>query len=387
MTDSQNQADGYLQPARVVLEGVPRVAFQSELGHDAQTMPFPACLTACLEYLGDDLGTREFDWRGRHWQQSNTYTFLLGASGAAFRLAWRPGWHGDNVEIMYMSDEPTAPFDRAFEAIGREHEFLMPEEGRDDRAYWLERIAESVRDLGRPALAFGVVGPPECCLVTGYDEGGDVLVGWSFFQHFPEFNQGVEFEPSGYFRRRDWFENTQTPLIIGQRRERPPLHDTYCRALRWALHVVRTPHTTTYGAFRHNGLAAYQAWADHLADGAEFATDDMKVLWERYMVHNDAVGLVAEGRWYAAAFLRQVAAHEPAVTEPLLAAVANYEAEHDLMWQIWDRTGGIGFSDDHVLKLADPAVHCQIVPIILQARDLDAEAADHIERAVQMMCD
>lgn len=385
MTDKQ--AAGRLDPARVVLEGVPRVAFQAELGKDAQTMPFPACLTACLEYLGDGLGTREFDWRGQHWQQSNLYTFLLGVTGAAFRLAWRPGWHGDNVEIMYMSDEPTAPFDRAFEAIGREHEFLMPEEGRDDRAYWLERIDESVRELGRPVMAFGVVGPPECCIVAGYDEGGDVLVGWSFFQHFPEFNQGIELEPNGYFRKRDWFENTQTPLIIGDRRQRPPLRDTYCRALSWALHVVRTPETTAYGAHRHNGLVAYQAWADQLLADDEFATDDMRLLWERYMVHNDATGLVAEGRWYAAAFLRQIAAAEPDAAEPLLTAVARYEAEHDLMWRVWDLTGGIGFSEDRVLKLTDPLVRRAMAPIILQARDLDAEAAGHIERAGQMMCD
>jgi len=349
-------------------------------------MPFPACLTACLEYLGDGLGTREFEWRDTHWQQSNTYTYLLGVTGAAFRLSWRTGWHLDNVEIMYMSDEPIAPFERAFEAIGREFEFLMPEEGRDDRAYWLRRIADSVRDHGRPVLAFGVVGPPECCIVAGYDEGGDVLVGWSFFQHFPEFNQGIDFEPNGYFRKRDWFPNTQTPLILGDRHERPPLRDIYCRALHWALHVVRTPETTAYGAHRHNGLAAYQAWADHLADDADFATGDMKQLWERYMVHNDATGLVAEGRWYAAAFLRRIAGNEPATAEPLLAAAAQYEAEHDLMWQIWNLTGGIGFSDDHVRRLADPGVRRQIVPIILQARDLDAAAAGHVERAVDIFC-
>ncbi|HSJ57761.1 MAG TPA: hypothetical protein VLC95_11310 [Anaerolineae bacterium] len=393
MTGNQDQASLHVQPERVVLSGVPRVGFQAEPGHDAQTMPFPACLTACLDYLGDGMGTREFDWRDSHWQQSNTYTYLLGVTGAAFRLSWRPGWHLDNVEIMYMSDEPTAPFERAFESVGREYEFLMPQEGSDNRAYWLERIAESVRDLGRPVLVFGVVGPPECCIVAGYDEGGDVLVGWSFFQHFPEFNQGVEFEPNGYYRKRDWFENTQTPLILGDRRERPPLREIYCRALRWALHVVRTPETTAYHAPRHNGLAAYQAWADHLAMSDEFAAGDLKELWERYMVHNDAVGLVAEGRWYAAAFLRKlvadepVAADEPAVAEPLLAAAAKYEAEHDLMWQIWHLTGGIGLSDHHVHKLADPAVRSQIVPIILQARDLDAAAADDIERAVGMLCD
>jgi len=108
----------------------------------------------------------------------------------------------------------------------------------------------------------------------------------------------------------------------------------------------------------------------------------MAMLRERHMVHDDAVGTVAEGRWYGAQFLKQVTEHEPAMAEELLSAAACYEAEHDLMWQVWGFVGGIGRSDDHVKKLAEPAVRRQIVPLILQARDKDAEAADHIERAL-----
>jgi hypothetical protein len=29
----------------------------------------------------------------------------------------------------------------------------------------------------------------------------------------------------------------------------------------------------------------------------------------------------------------------------LLAAAAGYEAEHDLMWQLWNLVGGVGFSE------------------------------------------
>jgi hypothetical protein len=320
-----------VEPTRVVLEGVPRVAFQAEPGRDAETNPFPSCLRACLEYLGDDLGYREFTWQGSTWRQSLTYVYLMGTTGAAFRLAWRPGWHMDNVEIMYMSDEPSAPFDRAFEAIGYDYEFLVPEQGRDNERYWRARIIESIRDRGCPVLGFGVVGPPECCLITGYDEGGDVLIGLSFFQVFPEFSADLEFEPSGYFRKRDWFKDTQSPLVIGEKIERPPLGEVYRMALHWALQVVRTPQTTIYGGTRHNGLAAYTAWADHLAQDDEFPTGDLGALQERYLVHNDAVGLVAEGRMYGACFLRQMADREPAMAKDLWAAAACYEAEHDLM--------------------------------------------------------
>jgi len=44
-------------------------------------------------------------------------------SGVASFLSWKPGWEGDNVEIMYMSDDPAAPFDRAFRAAGYEYQW------------------------------------------------------------------------------------------------------------------------------------------------------------------------------------------------------------------------------------------------------------------------
>ncbi|MDY7041299.1 MAG: hypothetical protein SVX38_10600, partial [Chloroflexota bacterium] len=372
-----------VEPARVVLEGVRRVGFGVlEEGRDVEGCLFPSCLSACLEYMGENYGYSTVEVESETWRENNLYIYLLGTSGAAFQLSWKPGWYMDNPEITHMSDDPAAPFERAFEAVGYGYELIFKEEGRDNVATFRRRIVESIRDQGRPVLGFGVVGPPVCCIITGYDEHGDVLIGWSFFQGFPEFNAGVEFEPSGYFRKRDWFGDTRNSIIIGEKRERSPLSEIYRKALEWALKVVRTP--VTFGD-RHNGLAAYAAWADHLLLDDDFPADDMDTLRERHMVHNDAVGSLAEGRWYAAHFLRQIAEHESAMAEELLVAAKCYGAEHDLMWEIWNLVGGIGFSDEHVKKLAEPDVRRQMVPIIHRARDKDAEAADHIECALDEM--
>ena len=37
------------------------------------------------------------------------------------------------------------------------------------------RRIKSEVDNGRPVLAFGVISPPECCLITGYDDDGRFL--------------------------------------------------------------------------------------------------------------------------------------------------------------------------------------------------------------------
>ncbi len=54
---------------------------------------------------------------------------------------------------------------------------------------------------------------------------------------------------------------------------------------------------------------------------------------------------------------------------------------HDLMWKLWDLAGGNG-NPDAFRKFADPAVPRQMVPIIREAREKDAQAAAHIERAL-----
>jgi hypothetical protein len=50
--------------------------------------------------------------------------------------------------------------------------------------------------------------------------------------------------------------------------------------------------------------------------------------------------------------------------------------------RIWGLVGGIGREEAKVMKMADPDVRKQIARVIFQARDKDAEAADHIARAL-----
>jgi hypothetical protein len=364
------------EPMRVILEGVPRVTFHAAPGHDAETVPFPSCLRACLDFMGEGMGRKTIMFEGKTYQQNIAYTYLMGTSGAAFRLVWRRGWHPDNVDIVLMAQDPLEPYRRAFDSVG--FEFEIVEEHRADEAAFRQHIITQIRDKNRPVLAFGVIGPPECCLVTGYDAGGDVLIGWNFFQDIPPFNAGVEYEPSGEFRKRNWYPETPALYLIADKKPRPPLGDIYRGALQWALTILRTPQVRG----RFSGLAAYDAWAEQLGRDDDLATDDMAVLRECHMTHHDAVGTVAEGRWYAACFLKQIAENEPGMAAELLDAAACFQAEHDLMWKIWNLMGGLGFEEAKVKQFAEPEVRRQMIPLIREARDKDAAAASHIERAL-----
>lgn len=416
MTDQHVQSPG---PARVVLEGVPRVGFYRPGERCPEDFPFAGSLRAVLEYLGEGFGCQHVQVSGADWQLGCTYAYLLATSGLAWRLLWNPtSWDYANGDVLLIAADPLAPLRRTFEAVGRDHEIVLREDwaqklglepsdrsdGTGYRSYggpdgplaadettksWpppadglpfvsaSERIVASIRERGRPVLAFGVVGPPECCVVAGYDEGGDVLLGWSYFQEFPEFGQGVEIEPSGYFRKRDWLADTVGLITIGGKREKPPLGEIARSSLRWAISLTRTP---CVGHYR-SGLAAYTAWAEALLRDDDFA-GDVAVVRDRYRVHYDTVGIVAEGRWYGAQYLKELAKREPAMADDLSAAARCYEAEHDLMWDVWNLAGGNAFTDAQVTKLTEPEVRRRIAPVILQARERDAEAAERLERAL-----
>jgi hypothetical protein len=380
-------------PGRLVLEGVPRVHFYEGGKRCPEDIILPSVMRAVLEYLGEkDYGCKHCLAQNPDCKVLCTFAFLVGVSGAASFLSWKEGWHGDNPDISYMSADAAAPERRIFEAVGYKHEWVVREEGRDDEALFRQRIVESIQE-GLPVLGYGVIGPPEPSIITGYDEGGDVLLGWSFFQGFLEFKAGVEFEPTGYFRKGDWFKDTRNLLIIGEKREKPSLDETYRKALEWMLAVARTPMVRPEPDApegyrrRHSGLAAYDAWAEHLLRDEDFPADEEAALRAHHHVHNDAVGTLAEARWYGGIFLAQLVEGFAAgpgkrgKQEDVLHAAAYYAAEHDLMWDIWELAGGIN-NPEAYRKLADPAVRRAMSDIILQARDKDAQAAEHIERAL-----
>jgi hypothetical protein len=264
-------------PARKVLENVPKVNFYEGDTRCPEDISFPSVMRALMEYFNEeDFGCRTCRSIQPNCRVPCSYAFFLGVSGAASFLNWKPGWEGDNGEIMYMSDDPAAPFERSFNATGHTYHIHSEE---SDQALFRQVIVESIQN-NRPVLAFGPISPPEAGLITGYDESGDVLIRWNFFQGIPDFNNGVEFEPTGQLRKKDWFNYPPgfTFITINEKKERPGLKETYRQALEWMANVANT--SVTFGG-RFNGLAAYDAWADQLLRDDDFPKDNA-ILFQSY---------------------------------------------------------------------------------------------------------
>lgn len=375
----------------IKLHGVPRIHFYEGGKRCPEDITLPSCLRALTEYLGEtDYGCKHCLAQNPHCKIFCSYAFFVGITGAGSYLSWKDGWAGDNQAIFYMSPNPEAPERHALDALGYTFEWVVKQEGEDRSALFRQRIIESL-ERGMPVLGYGVIGPPETCLITGYDAEDDTLIGWNFFQNMPEFSNGVEYEPTGEFRKRGWYADTFCLLVVGEKKARPELKDVYRAALEWCLKVTRVPmvrpetDAPEWYRGRHNGLAAYSAWAAHLLRDDDIPADNEALLRERHTAHDMAVGHVAEARWYLSQFLIEAANpdfHPPlSMAEDLYHAAGYYAAEHDLMWKLWNLAGGIG-SPEAYKKFADPAIRREMAAVILEAREKDALAADAIERTL-----
>ena len=290
-----------------ILYGVPKVAY----GQDGCT-PFPMCIHSCAKYLGLCVD----------------YTRAMAESGAAFRFAWNTAcWDGGNVDAVLTFDDPEKVFRCGMRAMEREFKLLSrtPETKKED---FMDFIRREI-DAGNPVIALGIIGPPEACVITGYQEGGNVLMGWNVFQEYPEYQASVRFGKNGYFIAGDWWENPDTTALIATGTESFPAL-TPGEALRNAAEALEGRMCGTYA----KGILAYDAWKNALLSDRDFSADAVfPLLVERMMCHGDAMDCLSDGRCHAAKYLRRLAEQHPAMAHGLNAAAGELEGIPKIIWK------------------------------------------------------
>lgn len=386
-----------MEEKRKVLEGVPKVAFAPIHDGKWEFTPFPSCLRACLKYLHHEV----------------PYYYLLSTSGGAFRLAWHSKrWEGGNIDIMVVDKDPFKPFKRGFESAGYKTEIFYNES--------MIRVFSNLQDLdkttvrkhsaneetfretiikqinaGIPVIGLGVVGPPEASIITGYDNNGETLIGWSLFQEHLDPSHDIAgqeegdfsfppigVEESGYFRQDDWFRKTVGILTIG---EKIPVNYSiiYRKTLEWIVEIIKTPMVNDY----YTGLKAYDAYIEKMQDDTEFPKDAMNVLSERKMVHYDAMTMISE-RGGGAMFLNDVASHVDfkKVTDDLQLAAEAFKESASQMEGWWQIVGNIWADEEkQIAVMADSETRQAFIPYIKTSRDKDKEAAEIIEKVLKKL--
>lgn len=366
----------------IVLEGVPRIGFyphQSTGGPEDHL--FPSCVRSCLEHLGDDIREAWFadseDWHVLH-------EFACGVSGIAFGLVWDPRNWRDAVcwQMTRFAPDRAEPLRRTLAAAGYGCEVLCRSVSElatsaevrvtDDEAEYRERIVSSLA-RGVPVIALGVLGPPDACIVAGWEEEGDALLGWSAFQ------DEAETVECGYFRKPEWFAGLDGLVLLGEKGVRPEPRAVVLEALDDAYANLRRLEMRGDLA----GDDAFLAWAEALRNEQRFATldEEGRAAWRG--TSDGIAGHLAEARTWGAMFLHWAARYLPEAEGELHEAMMHFEALHDLVWRLWQSGGGPNGLDQDPAHFYRADARAEIARIALRMRERDAAATFAIGRALQ----
>lgn len=364
-------------PRRCVLADVPK------LGFGPQSDIFCSALRIALEHMGD---------------AEAKYHNLLGWSGRGYRICWSDRmffWdrHMDKAdpdpEQYLRTDYETAA--AAAAAAGYEGQILLnaaccrPEAAscgeQGDAGAMRELVTDSIRE-GRPVVVAMSLSAehwaPEWSLITGYDEGGATVVGWSCHQGEDPWKAEIDFEPDGAFRLGNWEANAVAAVrLCGSRQD----------VDRAALEKRALELGTTLARGREDGLdtwgvSSYEAWARAL-EAEDLADLEDPVLKGRMQYHIHYVGHLAAQRWYTSVFLKEMEA-TPWSASDVLRAAACYADIHEFMWECWKVAGGYWRDeDDELPRFREPAARAEIAGIVRAAGRQDGRALEHMEVALE----
>jgi RNA polymerase sigma factor (sigma-70 family) len=359
-----------------VLEGVSRIHWM-----DTTCLCFVGSVLASMQYLGEQV---EKD-------------FLMGVSGGAFKMYWIPPWSPANCDLLDIGEEPVR---RTFAALGYDYTYLGNYR-RDNPAYtkdfFQSHIVASI-DAGRPVIAMGIVGPPEACIIAGYDKGGDVLYGRSYFQGDPGHGDAeYTVEASGYFRTDDWYPHCSGLILIGEKKRPPTPRQVLANALDWAIALARVPerptflgrdpnegenHPSVYPERLYSGLAAYDQMAEGLERDADFPADNVDLLMFRlYAISNDGICLMECKRGAAARFCEAQAALDLPGVEALRRAADLYRQQSDTWQRARKMVPWSGSPPEHIRNIADPKLRRALAALVREARGLEEQAVARVEEA------
>jgi hypothetical protein len=342
---------------QTILLGVPKVEYSGD-----GITPFPRCLKACANYLGMDVG----------------YDYVMAASGAAFRLTWdTKAWNFGNVDVIFTFDDPSSVYRFGIESLGCDYN-LIGRTPRTEKADFISFIKAKI-NAGYPCIALGVIGPPEACIITGYRDEGNTLLGWNFFQDNPEMAAGVTFDESGYFITDKWWENTDTKAVMSlgvktKDKFTPKL------ILQNAIEAMTGRNWKHYA----KGIFAYDAWAKAVLNDENFPPNAiLPILAERLMVHGEAMDCIADGRYNAASYVKGLVEIYPHQKEKIEKVSALFMQVHHTFGKMNDILGDRG--ENGMRRFAQPQVRKQIADIIYEAKAADEKALGIIKELIKLL--
>lgn len=187
------------------------------------------------------------------------YDYVCAVSGSAFRTSFSmSGWNHGN----YHAINTPIIIEHTFKMLGYNVSYHIRSDYETDRGLIIDSI-----DRGIPVVTLeGVISCSDACVISGYDDDGQVLLGYNPFMYVEPDHKEAHDE-TGYFRKSDWrngfFAEVSRGriLIIEGRSEKPSKSDILAETLG---RIHRLIQNANLAPGQHNGLAAHEALAEAL---------------------------------------------------------------------------------------------------------------------------
>lgn len=219
---------------------------------------FDSCMSSVMAALGE---SKELD-----------FNFFAGITGDLFVQTWKePKWQY-NDEYSSIGCNMEEPIAAAFKACGYEYECVQRTEIEKNKSFYLEKIVESI-DHGYPVLTFGIVGPPTCSIICGYDEDGDVLIGYSqFTDETKEENPMDLYTADKLFQTKNGLDRSEKLIFIKGKVGTPQIADCFRNAI-LNVSAIASLQTSQNGTL-YFGKKAFDMWAGSLLTDEDFTNED-----------------------------------------------------------------------------------------------------------------
>ena len=191
--------------------------------------------------------------------ENTNYDYVCALSGSAFRTSFSAqGWNFGNYHV---SNTPII-IEHTFKMFG----YAASVHRRSDFKTDSRLIIDSI-DRGFAVLTIeGVINCSDTCLISGYDNNGETLLGYNPFMNIEDDHKESP-DDTGYFRKSDWHngffaENNQGSIvIIGEKGKKPSAEEAFDETLRLIKRLIGEKNIVPG---QHNGLSAHRAFADAL---------------------------------------------------------------------------------------------------------------------------
>jgi hypothetical protein len=196
------------------------------------------------------------------------YDYLMGVSGAAFRLHFDPKWCPSSVDATVGFDVSR----EIFVSLGYKLRFIKinPNSFSDIKSLY-KKIKFQI-DSGRPIVAINLMGNMDWGIITGYLKNEPGILCRTFYDETKEYSLAI---------RAPWLN-----FFIREKKNGMASDELFINSLKIALRLANTRKFEEY----YNGFAAYEIWIRRLKSAVKsFNQKDLAQVMEIHFIIQNAL--------------------------------------------------------------------------------------------------